>query len=118
MKLHYLFFYGVLGNEFIAEHRFGLPYPVGPVYRLRLNGGVPPRIQYKNILGRREVKSHTSCFQGDQEDQLGVGLLETVYQLHAVFGGTVKIKKRDFLPAERLSHKLQVFYKLAEYQCL
>ena len=88
-----LFFEGVLGDEAVDEDVVLLSDAVGAVCRLRLYGGIPPKVVVDDMGGGGEVEAGAGGFQGeDEESRLRVGL-EAVHHVFSLPEGTAAVEK-------------------------
>ncbi len=51
----------------IHVNRMGLPQPVGAIFRLAFDGGIPPAVKMKDIGGALQVQSHPAGTQREDE---------------------------------------------------
>ena len=54
-------------DQAIGEDLFGLTDAVGTVDGLRLDGGVPPRVQQEDIVCRSQIQTEAAGFQANQK---------------------------------------------------
>lgn len=88
-----LFFEGVLGDETVDEDVVLLADAVGAVCRLRLYGGIPPKVVVDDMGGGGEVEAGAGGFQGeDEESRLRVGL-EAVHHVFSLPEGAAAVEE-------------------------
>src|SRR5579872_5959056 len=71
LQLGNFLFDRVATNQPIGEYLTGLADAVRPVDRLHLNGGVPPGIEQKDVIGGRQIEPQPAGLQTDQEHAAG-----------------------------------------------
>ena len=82
---------GVVADEVIDSDGLLLTDSVGTVCGLLLDSGVPPWIQMNDIVGSRQVQSHTSSFQADEEHG-ALTFLEVSHELLALPYGDAPVE--------------------------
>ena len=79
-----LFFEGVLGDEAVDEDIVLLTDAVGAVCRLRLYGGIPPKVVVDDMGGGGEIKAGAGGFQGEDEESRLRIYLEAVHHVFSL----------------------------------
>src|SRR5262245_15211923 len=103
LQLQDLLFNGVAGDDAAGEDGPGLADAVRAVDGLRLDGGIPPRIEQVDVVGGGEIEPQPSRLEADQE-KLGLRIgLEGFDPLAAVAGLSVEIQVRDPFALELLA---------------
>jgi hypothetical protein len=72
LQLQHLLFHRVSRDQPVGEDRPRLSDAVRAVDRLRLHRRIPPRIQQKHVLRRRQIQAQPARLQADQK-QLAIG---------------------------------------------
>ena len=67
-----------LGDEPVGRDDLGLADAVRAVGRLVFDGGVPPRVEVDDRVGRGQVQAGAAGLEGDEEDRRPVVALEVV----------------------------------------
>ena len=88
-----LFFEGVLGDEAVDEDVVLLADAVGAVCRLRLYGGIPPKVVMDDMGGGGEVEAGAGGFQGEDEESRLRVCLEAVPHVFSLPEGTAAVEK-------------------------
>ena len=88
-----LFFEGVLGDETVDEDVVFLADAVGAVCRLRLYGGIPPKVVVDDMGSGGEVEAGAGGFQGEDEESRLRVCLEAVYHVFSLPEGAAAVKE-------------------------
>src|SRR5207249_10218008 len=81
----------VAGDQLVGGDDTGLPDAMGAVGCLRLDRGIPPRIEMNDGVGGGEIQADAARFQADQEDWDRGIALDTIYDFLTLFGRAVEI---------------------------
>lgn len=88
-----LFFEGVLGDETVDEDVVLLTDAIGAVCRLRLYGGIPPKVVVDDMGGGGEVETGAGGFQGEDEESRLRVCLEAVHHVFSLPEGTAAVEE-------------------------
>src|SRR5262249_5918091 len=77
--------------EAISENPPGLADAVCPVDSLHLDGGVPPRVEQKDVIGGGQIEPEASGLQADQKNAACRIGLKTVDPFFSIAGLAVEI---------------------------
>src|SRR5207245_10441040 len=87
---------------------------MGAVGGLRLDRGIPPRIEMNDGVGGREIQADAARFQADQEDWNRVIALETIHDFLTLFGRAVEITEWNLELLQAFADEVQHRDELAE----
>ena len=90
LELHHLLLDGAGRHQPVDHHRPALPDPVRAVDGLRLDGGVPPRVEHEDVVGLGQGQPDSAGLEADQE-HAGVALLEARRSPRPVAGAAVEV---------------------------
>lgn len=93
-----LFFEGVLGDEAVDEDVVLLADAVGAVCRLRLYGGIPPKVVMDDMGGGSEVEASAGGFQGEDEESRLRVCLEAVHHVFSLPEGAAAVEEHRTFP--------------------
>src|SRR5690606_11292864 len=106
------------GDELVGKHLLLLSDAVRAVHSLSLDGGVPPGIKDKVVVGFCQVKAQAPCFDGDKEhSEIGIPV-KSLNLLLAVNAGSVEISVVNLRRLEEILDDAEVLYELAKHQHL
>ena len=88
-----LFFEGVLSDEAVDEDIVLLTDAVGAVCRLRLYGGIPPKVVVDDMGGGGEVEAGAGGFQGEDEESRLRVCLEAVHHIFSLPEGAAAVEE-------------------------
>src|SRR5579871_1211903 len=89
--------------EFVNLHVLALADAEGAVGGLVLDGGVPPAIIVKHVIGRRQVESHAAGLQREDEEwRAAPFLLETLHYAVAQLLGSAAVQEQYLAPQRLL----------------
>ena len=66
LDLHHLTLDGLFGDVLVDEHIFVLAKSVHPIEALPLTGGVPGRVEEKQVVRGSQVQTNPACLQAQQ----------------------------------------------------
>src|ERR1019366_3216199 len=118
LQLEYFFLHRVARNQPVGEHRARLPDAVRAVHRLCLHRRVPPGIEQKYVLGRRQVQAQTAGLEADQEQAARRIVLEGVHVRLPIARGAVQVFVADARVIQAGAHDGQQAGELRKYQRL
>src|SRR5439155_26061005 len=87
---------------------------MGAVGGLRLDRGIPPRIEMNHGVGGGEIEADAAGFQADQEDCNRGIALETIHDFLTLFGRAVEIAEWNLEPLQAFTDEVQHRNELAE----
>src|SRR2546427_247821 len=91
---------------------------MGATDRLRFDCRIPPRIEQKDVLRRRQVQAQSARFQADQEQPAVRGRLKARDALVAILGPAVEVFVRDAMALKALAHDGKHARELREHERL
>src|SRR6266403_2042542 len=91
---------------------------MGATDRLRFDRRIPPRIEQKDVLRRRQVQAQSARLQADQEQPAVRGRLKARDALVAILGPAVEIFVRDAMALKALAHDGKHARELREHERL
>src|SRR5205807_7008248 len=92
----------------------GLPDAMGAVGGLRLDRGIPPRIEMNDGVGGGEIEADTAGFQADQEDWNRGIALEAIHDFLTLFGRAVEIAEWNIELLQAFTDEVQHRNELTE----
>src|SRR5438094_7617016 len=87
---------------------------MGAVGGLRLDRGIPPRIEMNDGVGGGEIQADAASFQADQEDWNRGIALEAIHDFLTLFGRAVKIAEWNLELLQAFANEVQHRDELAE----
>src|SRR5205823_4960281 len=89
---------------------------MGAVGGLRLDRGIPPRIEMNDGVGSGEIQADAAGFQADQEDGNRGIALEAIHDFLTLLGRTVEVAEWNFEVLQAFANEVQHRDELAEDQ--
>src|SRR5919109_5193719 len=103
----------VAGDHPVDHHRARLADAVGAVDRLRLDRGVPPRVEQEAVVGLAQVQAEAAGLEADQKPRV-VARLKALHDAVATARPAVEVAVADPLPGQAVAHPGEEACELAE----